>query len=141
MFCQKIWNVNFIICLLPSSTCPYFQHQITLIYFALLSEFISFSHKNNCWLNVLCVFLSHLFFICWWERERGGERERNRNIDLLLCPSIHSRVDSYAHWPGMEPTTLVYQDDTVTHWAARPGLYSVDFIGLTRWKLAQMSAQ
>ena len=46
------------------------------------------------------------------------ERER------FVIPLIYAFIGCFWHvlWPGIEPTTLAYQDDTLTNWATQPGL-------------------
>ena len=41
-------------------------------------------------------------------RDRGRERERKWNVDLLFHLFMHSLVDSYVPWPRIEHTNLVY---------------------------------
>ena len=36
---------------------------------------------------------------------------------------MHSLVDSYVPWPGIEPATLAYQDNTLTNWATQLELF------------------
>ena len=62
------------------------------------------------------------FIFLIWQRERERERERER--DWFVVPFIYAFIGFflYVPWPGIEPTTLAHWDNTVTHWAACPGL-------------------
>ena len=53
------------------------------------------------------------------EREKGGEREKHRFVDLLIHAFANCFL--YVPWPGTEPATLVYQINALTHWAMWPG--------------------
>ena len=55
------------------------------------------------------------------EREKGGDREKERNTDLLFHFLMHLLIDSSVHpdW-GSNPATLVYRDNTPTNLATRP---------------------
>ena len=61
------------------------------------------------------------FFKLIWDRQR----ERERTIDLLFHLFMHSLVSSYVPWPGIKPTTLVYQNNALTNWATKPGPVSL----------------
>ena len=52
---------------------------------------------------------------------REIEECRERNIDF--CSTIYAFFGwvLYVSWPGIDPTTLAYWDDTPTNWATQPG--------------------
>ena len=86
--------------------------------------------KNLTWkvkqkktkLNVNHFFLFKCFFNDWliWERERERVTERERN--QFVVPLIYVLMGwfLYVSWLGIEPITLVYQDNTLTKWATQP---------------------
>ena len=46
---------------------------------------------------------------------RGRERERNNDFIIPLIYEFIGWLILYVPWPGIEPTTLVYQDDALTN--------------------------
>ena len=64
-------------------------------------------------LKNICVYI--YFNLLILEREEGrGERERETSICSTYL-YIHWLI-LVVPWPGIEPATLVYQDNTVTDW-------------------------
>ena len=62
------------------------------------------------------------------EMEGGwvGGKGRGRSTDLLFYLFMYSWVDSFLFpEPGIEPTTLVYQDNALSDGATRPGQESL----------------
>ena len=47
-----------------------------------------------------------------------SEREKQQFVDLLIYAFVGCFL--YVPWPGIEPATLVYQDDVLTNWAPWP---------------------
>ena len=71
------------------------------------------------------------------ERREGGEggreRQRDTHTELLFLLFMYSMVDScflYVLWPGTEPPTLAYQNDTLANWAIQPGARNLSIFSL-----------
>ena len=71
-----------------------------------------------------CCIPPTFFFFNWfggWEIRREGEKEKERNIDLLFHLFMHSLTASCMFQLEIEPTTLAHRDDAPTNWATWPG--------------------
>ena len=77
------------------------------------------SEKNPSNLCLLISKFQIIFysFLNWFYRERGREKH------WFVIPLIYAFMGCflYVPWLGIESTTLLYQDDTLTSWATQPG--------------------
>lgn len=61
----------------------------------------------------------------------GGERDRERETETLICHSTHSWIRWFQHvpWPGSKPTTLVHLDEAPDNWATWQGPSHILILG------------
>ena len=68
------------------------------------------------------IFLNFLYWLIdWFVRVRERERETSTSYSAYLCSIGWFR---YVPWRRIELATLVYPDNALTNWTARPGLTS-----------------
>ena len=73
---------------------------------------------NQFWYS----YLFKNFYLLILQRKEGSEKEKEKH--WFVVPLIYAFIGWFLNvpWLGIKPTTLMYQDDTVTSLAILPGL-------------------
>ena len=74
-------------------------------------------------MKTLFYLFIRILFIDFREKEEGRETHTHTHTHWFVVPLIYAFMGwfLYVPWPGIEPATLAYWDDTLTNWATWPG--------------------
>ena len=92
---------------------PAASTQVQVLYLRTQIQSVKYVNSLNSYSNLVLVILKNVLIL---------------TQKAFVVPFIYAYIRfMYVPWPGIEPTTLVYQDKTPTSWATQPTLLGCSY--------------